>query len=419
MMHKLRWDVSHPLVRGLRRGVGCHHGGLPHKYRVAVELLFRTGDLGAVFATTTLAMGIHAPARSVVILKDTTFLNGTSLRQMAGRAGRRGFDDLGNGVFLGVSYHRIKSLFNSLVPTMRGSFPLSVSLVYRMKLLEQWNTEKNYANISQSLSQMMKQPLLGGGQNASLQHFSEFAALLLKRELGVLNDKGEGVWLGGIAANLSWMDPFNLILLFFFKEGIFSSITNVSDLLKVLACILNPIPVHDRVRTYYRPMSSIMFGAVPDIVREGIMKFNGRVVDLFLNFKDFPDTCSSLSLSGTRIGGNDRFHSRFRLKNVPSAVCLFAQTSGVSNEEILKNPLLLVSAVRGDIFMDHSTLPLVVVRREYNCFLEDFFRMDVPSADHISRDNRVKDAWQHIQDFSLNVRLIATALRKMETKSEH
>ena len=81
MMHKLRWDVSHPLVRGLRRGVGCHHGGLPHKYRVAVELLFRTGDLGAVFATTTLAMGIHAPARSVVILKDMTFLNGTSLRK--------------------------------------------------------------------------------------------------------------------------------------------------------------------------------------------------------------------------------------------------------------------------------------------------------------------------------------------------
>ena len=34
---------------------------------------------------------------------------------------------------------------------MRGSFPLSVSLVYRMKLLEQWNTENNYANISQSL----------------------------------------------------------------------------------------------------------------------------------------------------------------------------------------------------------------------------------------------------------------------------
>ena len=82
----------------------------------------------------------------------------------------------------------------------------------------------------------------------------------------------------GIAANLSWMDPFNLILLFFFKEG----------MLKVLACILNPIPVRDRVRRYYRPMSSIMFGAIPDIVREGIMKFNGRVVDLFFEFQRFP-----------------------------------------------------------------------------------------------------------------------------------
>jgi hypothetical protein len=39
--------------------------GLPHRYRVAVELMFRTGDITVVFATQTLAQGIHAPARSV------------------------------------------------------------------------------------------------------------------------------------------------------------------------------------------------------------------------------------------------------------------------------------------------------------------------------------------------------------------
>ncbi len=61
---KTKWADDHPLIQGLRRGLGCHHEGLPHRYRVAVELMFRTGDLTVVFATQTLAQGIHAPARS-------------------------------------------------------------------------------------------------------------------------------------------------------------------------------------------------------------------------------------------------------------------------------------------------------------------------------------------------------------------
>jgi superfamily II RNA helicase len=104
VLKKTRWEEDTPLIQGLYRGVGAHHAGLPHAYRVAVELLFRTGDLGVVFATTTLAQGIHAPAKTVVILKDSTFLSATSLRQMAGRAGRRGFDTRGNVVFLGIRW---------------------------------------------------------------------------------------------------------------------------------------------------------------------------------------------------------------------------------------------------------------------------------------------------------------------------
>jgi hypothetical protein len=189
VMAKLRWDKDNDLIKGLHRGVGCHHAGLPHRYRVAVELLFRTGDLNVLFATATLAMGIHGPARSVVLLRDASFLNATSLRQMAGRAGRRGFDDLGNCVFLGIPYARLKMLLNSPVPLMRDAFPLSKSLVLRLSLLESWNKSKNFKGVgvqSQADNGATTAGSTDGGRKRwrgqnFLQHYADFAKLLLKQ----------------------------------------------------------------------------------------------------------------------------------------------------------------------------------------------------------------------------------------------
>ena len=60
------------------------------------------GVLKVVFATETLAAGINMPARSTVISalsrrrdRGITMLTHNELLQMAGRAGRRGFDTQG------------------------------------------------------------------------------------------------------------------------------------------------------------------------------------------------------------------------------------------------------------------------------------------------------------------------------------
>ena len=49
------------LVRGLRRGIGVHHTMAEKKYRETVELLFRSRYMQVVFATSSLAYGIHMP----------------------------------------------------------------------------------------------------------------------------------------------------------------------------------------------------------------------------------------------------------------------------------------------------------------------------------------------------------------------
>ncbi|HEX6818946.1 MAG TPA: DEAD/DEAH box helicase, partial [Ktedonobacterales bacterium] len=98
-------DQVHRLAALLPRGLGFHHAGLLPALKVMVETLFARGDLQAVFATDTLALGINMPARCVVVGSLSKF-DGTQMRlltpneyqQLTGRAGRRGMDLRGTAV---------------------------------------------------------------------------------------------------------------------------------------------------------------------------------------------------------------------------------------------------------------------------------------------------------------------------------
>jgi superfamily II RNA helicase len=92
-------------VDPLYRGIAAHHAGILPAWKGLVEELFQQGLIKVVFATETLAAGINMPARTTVIssLSKRTdrghrLLNGSEFLQMAGRAGRRGMDDLGHVV---------------------------------------------------------------------------------------------------------------------------------------------------------------------------------------------------------------------------------------------------------------------------------------------------------------------------------
>ena len=54
---------------------------------------------------------------------------------MSGRAGRRGFDPVGNVVFFGVPSYKVQRLMTANVPKIVGNFPINVSLVLRLLLM--------------------------------------------------------------------------------------------------------------------------------------------------------------------------------------------------------------------------------------------------------------------------------------------
>jgi superfamily II RNA helicase len=90
------------LSRLVRHGIGVHHAGMLPRYRRLVETLAQRGQLKVICGTDTLGVGINVPIRTVVFTglskydgQKTRLLHAREFHQIAGRAGRAGYDTLG------------------------------------------------------------------------------------------------------------------------------------------------------------------------------------------------------------------------------------------------------------------------------------------------------------------------------------
>ena len=103
------------LSRLVRHGIGVHHAGMLPRYRRLVELLAQAGLLKIICGTDTLGVGINVPIRTVVLTAlskydgtRTRHLQAREFHQIAGRAGRAGFDTVG-GVVVQAPDHDVEN----------------------------------------------------------------------------------------------------------------------------------------------------------------------------------------------------------------------------------------------------------------------------------------------------------------------
>ncbi|CAM2913102.1 RNA helicase [Prescottella defluvii] len=104
------------LSRLVRHGIGVHHAGMLPKYRRLIERLAQDGLLKVICGTDTLGVGINVPIRTV-LLTGLTKYDGTRTRQLrarefhqiAGRAGRAGYDTMGT-VVVQAPEHEIENV---------------------------------------------------------------------------------------------------------------------------------------------------------------------------------------------------------------------------------------------------------------------------------------------------------------------
>lgn len=124
------------LSRLVRAGIGVHHAGMLPRYRRLVETLAQRGLLRVVCGTDTLGVGINVPIRSVLITALSKFdgqrmrqLSAREFHQIAGRAGRAGYDTAGTVVVLAPE-HEIE---NETALRKAGDDPKKLKKVVRKK----------------------------------------------------------------------------------------------------------------------------------------------------------------------------------------------------------------------------------------------------------------------------------------------
>ncbi|NNN22397.1 MAG: DEAD/DEAH box helicase, partial [Acidimicrobiales bacterium] len=177
-------------LHSLEMGFASHHAGVVTPFRAIIEVCFQKSLVKAIFATETMALGIHMPARSVVLdglvkRSDAGMreLEPGEFTQMAGRAGRRGIDQVGhvgltfdarletkrvmkliqsrdfyiestfhpsyNGIANLIQRHdfkEIRHIFSSSFAARYGKEELLSELYGRKEMLEKWGFLTNYDN---------------------------------------------------------------------------------------------------------------------------------------------------------------------------------------------------------------------------------------------------------------------------------
>ena len=132
------------MVKLLERGIAIHHSGVMPVLKEMVEILYAKGYIKLLFATETFSIGVNMPTKTVVFTNSTKF-DGNSMRnlysheytQMAGRAGRRGIDSVGNVIHLNNLFSNIdctsyKKMMHGMPQTLSSKFKISYNLLLNL-----------------------------------------------------------------------------------------------------------------------------------------------------------------------------------------------------------------------------------------------------------------------------------------------
>ena len=155
-------DLDCLKYRGLRSalmaGVAVHHAGVLPLFKEAVEELFAAGLLKVVFATETLSLGINMPARTVVIESLSKWggdkhrpLTSVEYKQLTGRAGRRGIDEVGHAVVFYQRYFSpdgVRSLVNREPNPIVSSFGVSYNMAVNILAERDLSEAQRMLNLS-------------------------------------------------------------------------------------------------------------------------------------------------------------------------------------------------------------------------------------------------------------------------------
>ncbi|KAK4189457.1 hypothetical protein QBC35DRAFT_493254 [Podospora australis] len=450
LIDSLKWaGLPEYLIHALQRGVGVHHAGMNRKYRQVVEMLFRKGFLTVVVATGTLAMGINMPCKTVVFTGDSVYLTSLNYRQASGRAGRRGFDLLGNVVFHNIHPHRVFEIMSAKLPDLRGQFPLSVTLVLRLLTLLHGTKNSDYAsNMIAGLLTQSRMYMGGPDDRMSIAHHVRFSIEYLRRQ-HLLSETGAPLNFAGLVGHLYYTENAVFALHSLLRGGFFhrlctdidsDSETKQKDILNEIVLVLSHLfcryPCHqyqDKAwleEHVHRSSSMVILPDLPAEAEDILTNHNKETLDIFRGYvssyveqhlaetpdNELPFTKTSVGAPGAESPELAKVLGALGVDSAPTKIrSPFAALSGFKDNNFgtIKE---LCETVRSGVFLEDSAIPYIpIAPREtngvpWNAYLYDFFRHGDQVV--LVKDNGVRkaDLWFHLKDFSLILATIVTSL---------
>lgn len=399
-------------------------------------MLFRKGFLRVVVATGTLALGINMPCKTVVFFGDSVFLTPLNYHQGSGRAGRRGFDLLGNVVFAGMPPNRALEIMSSRVPDLSGHFPLSTTLVVRLLGLMHHTKNSEYSTKSiKSILSLSRLYLGGPSDRMAIQHHLRFSIEYLRRQR-LLSEDGTPLNFAALVGHLYFTDNSVFAFHSLLKEGYFHRICEGVDknpeavlleLVLVLSHLFCRIPLgnHGNDDDDFRSPSVITLPPLPKEAETVLQAHNQETLKIFrLYVSSFikqhldqtPDT--KLPFTGYEIKAQEKngLESQSLVTHLPPTKLRspFAALSGFTDDFDTVHELC--ATVRSDVFLDESAVPYIRIfpadtaGKPWNAYIYDFFKHGDLTA--LVRDNKIKrgDVWFHLKDFSLVLSTIVASL---------
>ncbi|KAK7972419.1 DEAD/DEAH box helicase [Apiospora saccharicola] len=442
-LRDLQWlKTSTRLIGALERGVGVHHAGMNRRYRQIVEMLFRKGYLTVVIGTGTLALGINMPCKTVVFTGDSVFLTALNYHQGSGRAGRRGFDMLGNVVFHGLAPHRALEVMSAKLPDLRGQFPTSVTLILRLFQLLHGTENCEYAtNAVHSLLTQTRLYLGGPKAQMSIHHHLRFSIDYLRRQQ-LISEKGLPLNFSGLISHLYFTENAVFALHCLLKEGYFHQLCSgvgksafrqkivMEEIVLVLAHLFcrhacDKYENQAWLRDIVRPSASVvLLPNLPESAARMLEKHNAETLHVFKNYvatyvsqhlAEVPDNRLPL----TKLEVNPSFHPCYVADALPwldepKIRSPFVSLSGFTDDFATIGELC--GTVRDGVFLDDSGIPYIPIAPHetggmpWNAYLYDFFKHGDYEA--LVRANGIRrgDVWFRLKDFSLILATITTSL---------
>jgi len=441
---------NHILMRCLQRGIGIHHGSLSIQYKHFVETLFRAKHLKVVITVETLAMGVNMPARSVVFAGDHPDLNPLAYRQMMGRAGRRGYDNIGHVTFLGIQPRKVAYLMTSQLTSLTGHYPITPGMCLKIaQQNENFSSKKECSTVLTNLmTPRFDRRLVGKLDGTSQLRRNTFFTYEYLYHFGMIDEKGRCRGLAGVATHLFRYEPANLIFVRLLESGIFHELTRKYDpknkisqqqfAAKILHVLCHVF--HDRIciPPEVRPKSSSVLKPLPKKISSLLTQYDSETMSLYEHFtrtmgnvsecKDFQASRERLPLSEVDFAkpasADTTEGTLLDTMRPPQAQCVSLFSAMSDPYDTFDSERLILERGRDDFVFNSKSITSSEVydmrgrKLQKNSFALNFYNTE--NYSQVISENYLRDglAWEYLKRWQLLLKDLRHALRAISALEE-